>query len=52
MYGFFRIFVGLRVRTLVGPTVALEASDLVCQRFLETDTGFLGSALWAHSQPG
>lgn len=49
MYRFFRIFVGLRVRTLVGPT---EARDLVRQRFLETDTGFLGSAPWAHEQPG
>ena len=48
MYGFFRLVAGLRVRTLVNPAPSLEASGLVRGNFVETDAGFLGSALWRY----
>ena len=46
MYAFFRLVAGLRVRALVDPTPSLETSGLVRQCFVETDAGFLGSAVW------
>ena len=46
LYGFFRIVAGLRVSALVDPTPLLESHGLARHRWIETDAGFLGTALW------
>ncbi|MEO6951516.1 MAG: class I SAM-dependent methyltransferase [Polyangia bacterium] len=46
LYGFFRVVAGLRVTTLVDPTPLLRSNGLARVRWVETDAGFLGSALW------